>query len=401
MSAILARLQASPVVAMAVMLLVIIAGAIETDIFVPSFPDLKVYFDTNEAMIQLIVGINFLGLCLSSLIYGPMTDAFGRRSTLLIGMSIFLVGSVGCILSNTIETLLIWRFVQGLGTSAAFIVPSAVIFDLFTKERAAKLLGMFSAIITFAMSIAPIIGNYLNNTFGWKSNFIFIVTLSLVALLSILIFMKETLAPEDETPIHLKHIAKNYFKILVSHETVWYLIMICAVCAGYIIYITNLSLIFVDHLGVSKNHYTYHQAAVLLVFAIISSFNGRIINVWGTTRTRMVGLALNITGGFLLLAVALLFTTNPFLITIAMSINAGGFALCNGIIFSDFMHAFPRIKGLASAISNFTRLLFMGLMVALSGVLFNGTIISVAVIIAVLCLITLVSIFFMPKVNES
>ncbi len=401
MSAILSRLQASPIVAMAVMLLVIVAGAIETDIFVPSFPDLKVYFDTNEAMIQLVVGVNFLGLCLSSLVYGPMTDAFGRRSTLLIGMSIFLVGSIGCVLSNTIETLLIWRFIQGLGISAAFVVPSAVIFDLFTKERAAKLLGTFTAIVTFSMSVAPILGNYLNNTFGWRSNFIFIVALSLLAFLLTIVLVKETLTAENHSPIDLKRIAQDYYKILLSHETVWYLIMICAVCASYIIYITNLSLIFVDHLGVSKNHYTYHQAAVLLVFAIISFFNGRIINVWGTTRTRMVGLALNITGGFLLLAVALLFTTNPFLITMAMSINAGGFALCNGIIFSDFMHAFPRIKGLASAISNFTRLLFMGLMVALSGVLFNGTIIPVAAIIAVLCLITLVCIFYMPKVGES
>ena len=82
----LEHLRQSNAVIMAIMILVIVTGAIETDIFVPSFSDLMIYFNTTETMVQVIVGINFIGLCLSSLVYGPLTDSMGRRRTLLIGM---------------------------------------------------------------------------------------------------------------------------------------------------------------------------------------------------------------------------------------------------------------------------------------------------------------------------
>jgi DHA1 family bicyclomycin/chloramphenicol resistance-like MFS transporter len=402
MSSLLTRLKNNPSVAMAVMVLVIITGGIETDIFVPSFPELKVYFDTSEAMIQMIIGINFLGLCLSSLVYGPMADAFGRRITLLIGSGIFLLASIGCILSTSIESLLFWRFMQGLGTSAAFVVPGAVIFDIYTKEQAAKILGMYSAIITFAMSLAPIIGYYLNEHLGWQANFIFVGGLSLISFILTVLLVKETLTPEKRNPIHYLSIARNYTKMLTTKTSLWYLIIICCLCSGYIIYISNLSLIFIDHLGVEESYYAYYQGAVLLIFAIVSTFCGRIIQFLGIHKARTVGLLVNIAGGFILLLVALLLTNNPSIITIAMCIYSAGFALCIGIIFSDFMNVFPDIKGLASAMSNFMRLLFMAGMIWLSALIFDGTIIPVAVMIGVFCLITIVSLYFIrnPQIAD-
>lgn len=386
----LSRLQQSHAMIMYVLVIVIITDAIETDIFVPSFPEIMVYFDTTEAMVQLIIGCNFIGLCLSSLLYGPLCDAYGRRICLQAGNIIFLLASIGCLASNTMESLLFWRFMQGLGTGVGFVVPAAIIFDLYTKEEAAKVIGFYSALITFAMAFAPIVGNYLNIHFGWQANFILIVVLSVISLILTTLFIKETLPINKRTPIHYKSIWAGYTKILCSKETLWYIIIISCLFSGYIIYITNLSLVFIDHLGVSTSYYGYYQGSVLLIYAIISFFCGRIIQFLGVRTTRFYGLTLNVLGGFLLLGVAWLFPENALYITLAMCVYCAGFALSSGIIFTDFMDVFPDIKGLAAALCTFVRLLFMAGMIGLSGILFDGTIVPVALMIAAFCVVTIV-----------
>lgn len=386
-----AAFKQSPLVIMWVLVVVVITAAIETDIFVPSFPAIKTYFNTSESMVQLIVGINFVGLCLSSLVYGPLTDTYGRRKILLVGNLIFLLGSVGCILSETIETLLIWRFIQGLGTSAVFIVPGAIFYDIFDKEQAAKNLGWFSALITFSMACAPMLGSFINDTWGWQANFILIGILSLLSFFLTVFFIGETLTPEKRMPLHFKEISCNYFKILTSKKTFWYMIIICCLFAGELIFITNMSLIFIDHLQVSNQAYSYYQGAVLLSFAVISYFTGGFIMRFGLIPIRNLGFALTIFGGFSLLLVAFIAPTNPLLITLTMCIYCIGFALCCGILFGDYMEIFPHIKGLASAMASFVRLLFISLMIVIAGLLFNGTIVPVAIMIAMFCAIIIVA----------
>jgi DHA1 family bicyclomycin/chloramphenicol resistance-like MFS transporter len=380
-----------------VLVVVVTTGAIETDIFVPSFPAIKDYFNTTESMVQMIVGINFLGLCISSLAYGPLSDAYGRRNTLLVGNILFLLASIGCITAESIETLLMWRFIQGLGTSVVFIVPGAIIYDIYSREDAAKALGWFGALITFTMACAPMLGAYVSETWGWQANFIVIASLSVISFLLILGLINETLPVEKRMPLHSKAIAINYFKVLTSRKSFWYMIIICCLFAGELIYITNLSLIFIDNLHMDEHVYSYYQGAILLTFAIFSYFSGRFIYRFGMLFMRNVGFGLSALGGFSLLAVALIAPEDPLLITISMCIYSLGFALCCGILFGDFMHLFPDIKGLAAALASFVRLLFISVMIAVAGILYDGTIVPVAWMIAVFCALLLVGWVSLPK----
>ena len=123
------------------MILIFLAAAIETDIYLPAFPDMMEAFRTSEIMIQRILSFNFLGICIASLFYGPASDAFGRRKILNFGYILFILGSFGCIFAGNIEWLIFWRFIQGLGSAACFIVGTAVIFDFYQAEKATKVVG--------------------------------------------------------------------------------------------------------------------------------------------------------------------------------------------------------------------------------------------------------------------
>ncbi len=368
-------------ITMSVVILVIISAAVETDIFVPSFPALQDYFATTESKIQMIISVNFLGLCIASLFYGPLADAYGRRPILLIGMSIFSVSSIACVMVNTIEAMLFWRFVQGVGSSVAFVVPAAIIYDTFNQEKAAKMLGIYNSIITFAMSFAPIIGSILYLTFNWRANFMFVAALATITFISAIFFVKESHPPEKRPRMHLPSVMKSYIQLLKNPKAMLNLYLVCGVCGAYFAYIANLSLIFINHLGVSNETYGYYQAVILLIFAFVSFSSGYVIMHLGMKRTRMLGMKITVIGAILFLLVTLFFGKNPILITSAMAIFTGGFALSMNVFFGDYMNVFPDIKGIASALANSIRLFVMAALIGLSGIFFNGTMMAVAVIV--------------------
>ncbi len=368
-------------ITMSAVVLVIISAAVETDIFVPSFPALKDYFATTESKIQMIISVNFLGLCIASLFYGPLADSYGRRPILLLGMGLFSISSVACFMVNSIEAMLFWRFMQGLGSSVAFVVPAAIIFDTFNQEKAAKMLGIYNSIITFAMSFAPIIGSFLYLSFNWRANFMFVAAIATFAFLFALIFVKESLDKEKRARMHVPTIMQSYFKLLKNGKAMANLYLICSICGAYFAYIANLSLVFIDHLGVDEKIYGYYQAIILLTFAAVSFASGYIIAKLGINKTRIVGKSITVTGAILFLLVVLFAGTNPLLITLAMTVFTGGFALALNIFFGDYMNVFPEIRGVASALANCIRLFIMAGLIALAGYFFDGTMLPVGLII--------------------
>ena len=397
MRALLERFRTSDGLILFIILLTVTTAAMETDVFVPSFPAMKTYFATTEVMIQLIVGINFLGICIASLFYGPLADAYGRRPVLISGCVIFTIASIGCLLSTSIETLLFWRFFQGIGTSASFVAPGAIIYDLYTKEEASKKMGVVNSLITLAMAGAPILGNYLANQWGWKANFILLLVLSLISLVVVYFGLRESHPVAARTPLQLKGVCQGYQQLMLHPQALGLLLIIGCVFSGHMVYISNLSLIFIDNLGIDQSLYGYYQGVVLLAFGLMSILSGKVIQRFGMHITKYLGMGLIAIGSTSLLIVSLVAPTNPLLITLSMSINSMGFALGVMIMFGEYMEIFPNLKGIASALSNATRLLMIALMVALSGIFFNGTIFPVAMMVFTFCILAFITQILLAK----
>ncbi len=118
---------------------IFIAACIETDIYLPAFTDMMAYFSISAETIQGLLTWNFVGICVSCPLYGPISDSFGRKKPLMAALGLFLAGSLITLVAHTFEWMLVGRILQGLGSGGCFTLGTAVIFDVFQKEKRSRL----------------------------------------------------------------------------------------------------------------------------------------------------------------------------------------------------------------------------------------------------------------------
>lgn len=384
---------------LAVVTLMYIAMCAEADIYVPAFPQMVEYFSTTEDKIQLILSINFIGLCIAGLITGPLSDAFGRRKVLLLGLFCFAASSVGCVLVSDFNNMLMWRLLQGMAASVPMVVGLAVFLDRFSLEKASRLVGLLNTVITGGMAAAPILGSYLANQYGWRLNFVVIMILAVLSFLGTYLFIEETLPEEKRSPIKVKQILLNYFKLLSSFKFLGYCVISLVPLVGLVLYISNLSLIFINHLKVSPEIYGYYQASTMIAFFSFSYLSNYMIKKKGMDYTKNVGGTMLLMGTALLLASALYMPASCFWICTSMGFFAAGGALIVGIFGMKALDLFPDIKGTAASLSTAIRQLLAAGLVLLSEKLFDGSIVPVAIILFSYVLIASVWYFWL-QTNE-
>lgn len=368
--------------------LMYIAMCAEAEIYVPAFPEMVNYFATTEDKIQLILSLNFVGLCIASLISGPLSDTYGRRNVLLLGLSLFFISSCACIFAEDFSTMLIWRFIQGLSASVPMVVSTALFLDKYALEKASQLIGVLNTFITAAMAGAPILGAWLITHFQWRINFIVITFFAAAALIGTYFFIEETLPKHSRKTLNIKQILFDYYTLLSSFKFIGYSLIGLFSFTAIIVYISNLSLIFINHLGVPLEEFGYYQAITMTTFLIFSALGAKLIAQKGIDYTKNLGGFLMIVGSTTLFITALFQPTSIILICASMSFVAAGGALTVGIFGMKALELYPNMKGTASSMLTGIRQLVASLGVFISEFTFNGSILPVAIIIfTYLCII--------------
>jgi len=366
-------------------LLAFIAFYIETDIYTPSFPQMVTYFKTNEDAIQMLLSMNFLGLCLSSLFFGPASDAYGRKTILCIGLSIFMLGSLGCAATDSLRWMIFFRFVQGLGCGAIVSAGLATFFDIYPPERSSRLVSVCNGTIGGMMALAPMLGNYISLTLGWRANFYLIALLATLSFLSTLTLTKETLSVEKRTSLRLMAVLRNYGSILINLPFMAHTLIWCLMFSMVIVFIANLSLIFVDYLQVPKEIFGYYQTAIMGCFFVGSMSGAYLIKKWGMTSTKITGSVAYLAGIAFLSLLTYLKTPSPLLLILSMSLASLGSALAMTIYFSFSMTFIAdHLKGSAMSMTQCLRLFLSSGLVWLAAKGFDGTT-QPMTILALLC----------------
>ncbi|CAH0540341.1 multidrug effflux MFS transporter [Vibrio marisflavi] len=363
-------------------LLIFLAAAMETDIYLPAFPDMMHAYATNELMIQRVLSFNFLGVCLASLIYGPASDSFGRKKVLNIGYFLFVVASFGCVFANTIETLIFWRFIQGFGSAACMIIGAAVVFDMYKAEKAAKLVGDLNSLVVSIIAFAPMIGGWINYQLGYHYNFLFIAALSLVTGAICFSKLPESLAMEKRKPFRVKAIGGNYLTVLKSSEFWANTIVTTMIFAGYMVFVSNMSLIFVDKLGVHKAHFPFYQFSLLIAFVIASVNSGRLIDWFGLNKMRNLGYIVLIASALFMWAMPVSWQQDPLIVTAVMVVYSFGAGICIGIFFTRSMEAVPNQTGVSASLVTSIRLALVAIIIDISSDMYDGTMTTVVQIVA-------------------
>lgn len=355
-------------------IITIIAACVETDIYLPAFPDMMQFFSTTEGAIQSLLTWNFAGICISGPFYGPLSDAFGRKKPLLVALTMFLMGSLLTLFAQSFDQMLIGRILQGLGSGGCFTLGTAIIFDAFQQDKAIRAMNNLSTIIPCIMAGAPMLGGYLNHSFGFRSNFLAITIFVLLSFIISLFFFEETLSKEKRVPLEGKKLL-NDFKRALTSKPFWQLTTLTSlVFAGYIAFLSGTAVLFVVEFGVSKVIFPLYQFAILGSWVAAGLLLSRLIAKWGIAKTKKIGMFLIGIGGILFLAASLVAPQSAFFLSLGMIFYAFGGNWIFGLYFPESMEFLPDIKGITASLITSARLLISALIVGFGASMYNATI---------------------------
>lgn len=379
-----------PIPLLGLVIISFLGACMEIDISIPSFPGIMEHYGASEAQVQSTLSFNFLAFCLSSLIYGPLSEAWGRRGLMLFGATVFMIGALGCVFwSSTIYQLIFWRFLQGLGAGSTFVLGFAMIADHYQNEAAANAISKLNACITVFMAMAPILGSTITRYYPWQANFSAVAFIAIITWVLLMIGLFET-KPEKE-PLKLKQVAKDYAEIVSNKRFMLYALMPNFLVTAYLTFVGSAAFYYMNTCQLPVLQFALHQGTLVLTFSLVSFSAEKIIAKLGGKQTVWLGVIACCIGSILLATCAYLAPYKPLLITASMSIIAIGCAFPMSVTFAKSMEIIPHLKGTSSSTIMATRLLLSSLGVMLTGVFFDGSmrpvsiIVGLAVALAVIC----------------
>lgn len=293
-----------PVVANPQRLIVLLAalvafGPLSIDMYLPSLPLIASDLGAPEAQIQLTISVFLAGLCAGMLLYGPLSDRFGRRKLLLGGITLYMIASIGCILAAKAEHLVFWRILQAFGGAGASVLARAIVRDLFPLADAARVLSLMHLVTMFATLIAPLIGGYLILISGWRSLFVVLLVFAGLCLLAVALKIPET-HPADRRGASLAAAFRAYGHIALQPQALGYILCMGLSFGGMFAFITASPFVYIEYFGVSPQHYGWLFSLNVAGIIVFTLLNARLVSRLGPQRMLVFGASIAALAGLAL-----------------------------------------------------------------------------------------------------
>ncbi len=333
-----------------VVLMLMVLMQMTTDQYVPSLPAITKVFNTNEASIQLTLSLFMLGLSISHVFYGPLSDKIGRKPPLMFGVGLSILGSLCCYLAPTVFVLIIGRFIQGFGIGCCGSVGRSLVRDLFTDRVLSKIGSYVGIVSVFIMVASPVLGGYIQEHFGWRSNFLCLFVFGIVIWLFALLTLPETNKNLNPEATKIRVMRDNYFTLLRSKVFLGYALCACFACAGLLAYLAIAPFLFQDALGLSPIE--FGQLTIFIAGAICVSgiINSQMVMGKGVSHMVFIGIIFMIIGGLAMLFLAFLGMKNVLSIMIPVSFFSMGVGFTFINAFAGAFHPFPHMAGTVGAL---------------------------------------------------
>lgn len=376
--------------------LVLFVGWMEGNLYIPSFADIMFFFNVDPLAIQAIISYKFIGMFVGSLIFGTISDRFGRKPLFLFALFIFFLGSLGTLLSQDYNFLLLCRLVQGIAFGGSYIVGILIIYDQYSGVEATKILNALNGIVYLAISFAPILGGFLNAHYGFRSNFLFVTILAALLLVFSSFYLTKHLPEINQKNINLVQTLRNIEKVMTNLKF-WLLnIIIACLFSIYFAYSYYISLLFVNEYGISRIVFPWFLSSLLLT-VICSKFTANLmINSFGYETTKKAGISILAIGGMFFIISGYLLPRNYYLIHLGMLVFYFGVSWVSTPCFTDLVKIFTDLKGTAGSISVSSRLIFYSIYLYILGSVYNQTIYPLILSFTVIYVLVLI-LFFMLR----
>ena len=276
----------------------------------------------------------------------------------------------------------------------------AILFDVFQQEKAIIALNKLNVIIPVIMAGAPMLGGFLNENYGFRSNFLAIALCVILSFAICLCFFDETLQKEKRVPFQAQKLLKDFMTVFGSMPFWQTTLIVSLLFSGYLAFLSTMSVLYVLEFEVSKQVLPYHQAALLGGWVGASLIYKPCIEKWGLAKIKTFGAIMCILGGLGFVLAAWLTSHNVYLFTSMMTLYAIGGNWINGIYFPEGMELFPNLKGITASLLTSARLLITAVIVGFTSHLYDATIFPVAAVIGGIVLAILTTLIFYERNKE-
>ncbi|GAB6404682.1 multidrug effflux MFS transporter [Pseudomonas sp. MHK4] len=338
----------------------VLLGVFPLDVLLPSFPALAEHFWTTPADIALSISLFAIGISLSQLLIGPLSDTIGRKRLLLAGMAVSIAGATGCLLSTDYVAFLMFRVVQAIGCGC-FVLSQALVQDLFQgKERDRLRILMVTASGVF-ISVSPLLGSVLQQALDWHGSFLLFIALAVV------VFLKAYFMLEDQRPAlaSRQRILHTYQRVCGNAGFMGYWLIAAIAFTCHFSFIVVSPLIFMDQLHMS----VYAFSLTLLLYGaayIIGGIAARVLTSRITPNTQIiVGLSLIFFSGVVMLLLSSWLGLSTLTVLVPMIICTAGTTIARPIATSKAMDVFPDNAGTSASAGNTLVFICGGLISAL------------------------------------
>lgn len=343
-----------------------------TDLYTPSLPYLTEYFATTPELLKLTISLNLIAYGFAQLIYGPVSDRFGRRPVFLGSIFLFTLASIACGLAVSIDQLLAARVLQGLFAAAEVVMCLAVFKDLFTEKEQVKAFAIYGMAIALAPAVAPILGGYIHVLWGWEYNFF--LTALVGVLTAILIYF---LLPESTTPdphaLKVRSIARGYWSVFTNPKFLVYA-GLAGVALGFVYaFVTAAPFILITYFGVETQHFGYYQAVIVVAFFLGSLLATRLVDFWTSLRVLNLGLLVTVVGASCVAGLVFIGGLSPFSLALAYLLIAFGLGPIFAVVPTKAMAAIEESVGSAAAAFGSLEIGLSGIIAAMVSVIHDDT----------------------------
>ena len=376
---------------------IVAIGPLTIDMYLPGFLNIAKDFGVVEQKISYTLTSYFVGISIGQLFYGPILDRFGRKKPLLIGLSIYVLASICIAFTPSLPIFVALRFIQALGASSGIVASFAIIRDKFNSTDAAKVLSSVILVMGVAPIIAPTMGGFFTQHFGWRYIFFFLAAFAMLVIISLHYFLKQTKVSDRSSVFRLVPIVKNYVITLKNRQFLFFNLAGSFAMGIMFAYISSIAYIMLTIYGVSQQKFSILFALNAFGFIMGGQVNRYFLRKYSLLRITYVAsfatIILSLTFAILAVVVKLpLAVVSAFLVLILFTT---GFVNPNSTALS--LDKVSKNIGLASALNGSTRMILGALVSVFIGMLNSTTLVPMTAFFLVLSICTLVFIRIADK----
>ena len=352
-------------------------------IAIPTIESFAQLYQAPYSTVQFIISAYLLGLASSMPLVGFLSDKIGRRPVLISGLILFVIASIFCSTTDSLNSLIFWRVIQGIGASVCSVMARAMIRDVSNASETAKSLSRVTAIMGISPMIAPVIGGIGYQIFG-NPNGIFIITaaIGILVLTAILLLLPETRNAALVESTSKEPWSDKYRYLLGSKVFVGSSLIYAFTTGAFFAILAVASTVFYNDLGIDSAGFGFIWSCLTILYTVSAFMAGTLSSKYGLMKVLLFGVLLNVIAGLLFYSLVRVFDVTLISVIVPLVIMFFAHGYIVPMSLAQAVSARPEIAGSSSGLSSALGLVIGGMFSVLSGLVFDGRLLPIALIVS-------------------